>query len=95
VAGHHARIQKLKSANLDQGFQQEYPIAPGVFKSWQIGMPRKVNLLPRKGIPKNTHLKPCQEEDKNRRFLRRNPKDYIFKILLLRIVSIGANSIHV
>jgi hypothetical protein len=36
------------------------------------------------GIPKNTHLKACGEKDAERRFPRRNLKDYIFKILLLR-----------
>jgi hypothetical protein len=28
------------------------------------------------GISKNTHLKTCQEEDDEKTFLRRNPKDY-------------------
>jgi hypothetical protein len=31
------------------------------------------------GIPKNTHLKACREEDEEKRFQRRNPKDYIFE----------------
>jgi hypothetical protein len=33
------------------------------------------------GISKNSHLKASHEEDEEKRFLRRNPKDYIFEIL--------------
>jgi hypothetical protein len=45
------------------------------------------------GIPKNTHLKACWEEVEERRFLWGNPKDYIFKILLLRIDKYGCKTL--
>jgi hypothetical protein len=54
------------------------------------GKPRKGKLLTRMGIPKNTHMKACWEVDEERRFLWENPKDYIFKILLLILKSVGA-----
>jgi hypothetical protein len=31
------------------------------------------------GIPKNTHLNAYRDEDEEKRYLRRNPKDYIFE----------------
>jgi hypothetical protein len=34
-------------------------------------------------------VKACQEEDEERRFLRRNPRDYVFEILPLRINESG------
>jgi hypothetical protein len=43
-------------------------------------------------IAKNTHPKACREEDEERRFLWGNPKDFIFKILPVRINKCGCKT---
>jgi hypothetical protein len=65
---------------LDQEFRKENPMVPRVSESYYHNRkPRKGKLSSRMDIPKNPHLKACREEDEERRFLRRNPTDYIFK----------------